>query len=307
MTNKNIYKLNEEELRDIIKEAVLDVINENEVSEIIPTGTFFLNKQVSDALKKNYENGNGVAGISFGVKKRKMNQAKIEKYSNEVPIIGQRVFQISDELKRRQDAYLKAHGPSAKTSGLNCLKEGATGGGFKLGSKLFRYGSKASKISKIMNAAEGLTFGLSVLGVPELISNEIEYYKNPNNVKTATKLSETYASMSKCMQVWCMAIKQAPEMFFNTSVNTNNIQDGPERMPILNKKDKLNLTVGGACALGAAFLGPVGWIYDALDIVGTICSARADSDEALLEEVENQRKYILAAISEFEKILNQTK
>ena len=309
MSNKNTYKLNEEELRGIIKEAILEVINENQVSELfpMPTGTYVMQKQLGDATKKNYANGNGIAGISFGIKKKKINQQKIEKYSSEVPAIGQRYLAIDKELERRRNLYIQNHGPSNNASKLSCVKEGVSGAGTKLGMKFLKYGQKAAKIQKVMNTAEGITFAISMIGVPEQVSMKIDYFKNPNNVKTAKILSETYTSMSESMQAWCMALKNCPEMFFDKPVNTNNLQDGPERMPIMNQKDALNFGIGGAFALGMAFLGPVGWIYDALDIVGTIASARADSDEMLLEEVENQRKYLLAAISEFEKLLNQTK
>lgn len=297
---KQIYTLTESELRRMIKEAI---------NEIIPVGGFYSQKIASDAIRKDWENGDGLAGISFGVKKGRMNKEKALKYALDAETLGQKIILISNELERRfkilQSVNQQQINEGGRGAGLRTL--------FKVGRNVAKPAVKGAKTiaPKVIGYAGGASLTVYFLGIPQKVSETIAKLKNPDAL-TVSDVAATFEEFVISLKLICEDLKKYPGIL-GADVITQELQElenGPkdpyEGEPLFTERD-IRQAVWFAGSIGMAFAGPVGLVYDALDIAGGLASAKAEADEEVLKIVAAQRNYLYSAIGKINKILYQSK
>ncbi len=299
MERKKTYKLSERELRGIIKEAIKSVVTENTMNEFVPPGAggMVMTQQLGKQIATDLKNGNGIAGISFGIQKRKLNNQKIAGFVSQFESLATQVMAIRDELERRIQII-----QSASNGGVNEGKAGI----LRTGRKLLGTTSKVTRkvAPKVIGAAAGVTIGAACLGIPQKITDDIRRYRNPKDV-TAVDVEESYGMLAQWIQQMCLAVQESPQILgaYAISKDLANGPQDPTKQPIMTGSEAFWL----AASIGASFMGPVGWVYDALDLVGAWTSAKANDDEETLRIVEKQREYLLTAIKTLNNVLQGAK
>lgn len=297
MVNKNIYKLNEEELRSIIKEAVLEVINENQVNEL---GGL---QQAGNYVKDSIKSGNGFMGISFGIVKRRQNRQNIFKFANEYVALTQKLTAIANELDRRQTLLQNAsHGMQ--------MNEGVGGQALKRILKpIMKTAAKTTTkkaVRKAVNIGGLATVGLLAFKVPQRISNAVQMCKNPDAI-TPVQLKEMYYGLSEWMMGFCEALKENPKILGADAIPQDLVAGYQQPTDSLSTGDLVKGGLKAASFIGISCIPGVGPIYDILDIVGTLASAKAETDEEALQEVGNMDKYLTNAVGRLNNMLAQSK
>ena len=289
---KQIYRIDENDLRRIIKEAI---------NEIIPLGNFVAASQNAQNIKKDWEKGNGVAGISFGIKKRRMNKEKTLKYATELESLAQKVELISSEIERRIGIIQSVTSRQVNEGGGGTAVKAA----LNIGRKVAKPTTRAAKVvPKVIGGATVGSFVAGSLGVPQTVAEKIRAFKNPNGI-TVPEVVDAFSSLAGWMQQVCIRAKNNPEILGAYAIS-QELTNGPkdqQGQPLFTAEEGLWL----AASIGAAYLGPVGWIYDVLDIAGGLVSAKANDDEELLRIVESQKQYVVSAINKMNNVLAQSK
>lgn len=345
MASKNIYKLNEEELRGIIKEAVLEVINETQTNELNRPifGSTALANYVANSAKNSLKSGEGVAGVNFGIVKRRQNKQNLYKYCELYETVANQILAIDGELQRRYNLLVKNQQsiqqptqqsvdreairaavnnqvPAQKDSVIPrqnpaMVNKPITNEGSVAGKMVKPVAKKAlaatakRAIPRGVRAGIGLsTLGVLMFGVPQKVSYAIQRCAKPETL-TAKEMLQDYGDLVAWLQEDCTKLSQYPQLLGADVVQySHGLINGPQG-------EGMNITAGEvvkevaemAAYIGVSFIPVVGQIYDALSVAGAFISARAYADEEYLKQTESLYKYLENSIQEMNKLLQQSK
>ena len=277
--------------------------------------TKIINEETNRAILENKQDEKFL-GIDFGVQTRKENRLNTFKYARLFGNLVNQVQSISDQLSQRleilqsvaqtetqQTQYQQPQGQVAegflgkatagtvKLIGRNGLKAG-----LRASKKL--YGKKAIKYLMVGGLSAMV---LSFLKVPQTIGQWIEKFKNPGQT-TPQDVISAYGEVADWMQGICQVTQENPELLGAAALQDSTL-GGPEEV---KNKFKVSDGIALAASFGTMALGPIGWAYDALDIAGSLVSAKANSEQEGLQVVEKQYQYITNAIADMNQALQQS-
>lgn len=344
MSGRNIYKLNEEELRNMIKGALLEVINENRTDELGSSPvSMVLPSYVTKPFKNSLESGEGVAGVNFGIVKKRQNKQNLYKYCGLYKTVADQIMAIDEELERRYNLLVKNQQtdqapqqrppvnreairgavnpvpvqrdnviPKQNPVGINktITNEGSVAGKFvkPVAKKVVTTTAKKA-IPRAVRAGIGFsTLGVLMFGIPEKVSYAIQRCTKPETL-TAEQMLFDYGDLVAWLQEDCAKLSQYPQLLGADVVQySQGLLNGPQG-------EDLNITAGEvvkevaemAAYIGVSFIPVVGQIYDALSVAGAFISARAYADEEYLKQTESMYKYLENSIQEMNKLLKLSK
>lgn len=263
-----------------------------------------INEEVSRYLKENSQNEK-VLGVSFGVQARKENRINTFRYARLYGTMVSQIQAIENQLLQRVQMIQNAQQTQISEGGLGAVVKGSTKAvrklGLKNGMKLANrtYGKAVRK--KLFGAAIASVIA-TLSGVPQRIGQWLEHFKNPAQAKP-NEVIEGYGELAGWMQEICQTTQEYPEILGAATLQDSTL-NGPEEVQGngFSVKDGVEL----AASIGVSFIPIVGWAYDAVDIAGSLISAKAESEQEGLKVVEKQYQYIEKAIADMNNVLQQT-
>ena len=276
-------------------------LSENDLKQII-------NESVYSVISENLENEKFL-GINFGKQERKDNRMKTFEYARLYKDLVVQVEAISNELCRRAKILDDAQAQEQQT-----LNEGVLGSIGKaiarvvtnIGGKLAAKGA-GKKAFKWMFRAGLAEMVAEFCGIPQAVSDKIAKFKHPGQTQPS-EVIEAYAELAQWMQELCEMVKENP-LLLGSVVLSDEVKNGPQQPkgePFMTGGE----VAGFAISCGLYCLGPwgvaAGLVFDAIDIAAMFVSAGAKRDKEGLKMVEQQYKYITAAIKEINESLAAT-
>lgn len=263
MSFKTTYKLNENDVRFLIKESIADFIKESQ------------------------ENEGFTYTDMFGIKTRHENRVNAIKYARKYGEYVNKIQNIANEVNRRVNILTSANGQGINES---------AGAAVKVGTKLL---TKAGAKTFAKRAA-GIVGKVGLASIPAFIigpQNIQAYFQkfNTNRAQaTPQEVISAYDELASWMQNICGVLQQHPEILGAGQID-KNIINGPEAVdngPMFNAGDAIEL----AASIGIYAIPYVGWALGAIDLVHSVVHAGAEANKEGLEMVGNQIKYIDKAI-----------
>lgn len=267
MKNQNVYRLNEDELRRIIAEAVFESLDTEEWTYKDP----------------------------FGVKTRRDNRVNAIKYARLYGPLVQRVQAIADEITRRTEIL----------QGSGQVNE-AAGAVAKTGLKLFTKAG-AEAFAKKAGTAVGIAGLASIpafLVGPQNISGYLQKFNTNRAQATPQEVIAAYGELASWMQNICSVLQEKPEIIGAAALQDSTL-NGPEEVesgPMFDVGDVVETAAG----IGVFFIPYVGPILGAIDLVHSLVHAGAAGNRDGLKVVEKQYQYLNKAIVDIEGILQKS-
>lgn len=304
MVKKQVYRISEKELAEMVSESVRRVISE---MDIPPE----MSKVMAQRTKDSVMSGNGVLGVNFGIKKRMDNKKKLpqfRQYASELNSLTIRVQTILSELDRRIAIF----------KSLNQLNEGAGAG-----SKLINFARKVAqsgnrelspaqmvmrKANKANAIAGTVMLGAYFLKIPDRIIEKTEQLSKNPDYALPTEVSEIYTYLASAIKGACETVNQNPAIFgadcFDAALE--NLTNGQQEQGI-NTQEIVEDGFELAKTIGIASIPFVGAVYDIVTMIGDLVAQKPTRDEEALNNIPTQRNYLVSAITKMEQVLNTTK
>jgi hypothetical protein len=263
MNKKNTHKITEREMRGLIKESIIEIVNEN------------------------YENEGFTYTDMFGIKTRRENRVNAIRYARMFGSYFEKIQAIADELDRRLNLLT-----ASKSQQVNEIADAVA----KVGTKLFTkaglkaFGKKASGVVSKIGLASIPAF---IIG-PQNVQAYFQKFNTNRAQATPQEVIAAYDGLANWLQNICGVLQQYPEILGAGQLDKGTL-NGPEAVdggPMFTAGDAVEL----AASIGVYAIPYVGWALGAIDLVHSFVHAGAEANKEGLEMVRNQIKYIDKAI-----------
>lgn len=263
MNKKNTHKITESEMRSLIKESIIEIVNEN------------------------CENEGLTYTDMFGVKTRRENRVNAIRYARMYGSYVEKIQAIADEVSRRVNLL-----SASKSQQVNEIASVGTKVGTKLLTKagLKAFGKKATGVVSKIGLASIPAF---IIG-PQNIQAYFQKFNANRAQATPQEVIAAYDELANWLQNICGVLQQHPEILGAGQLDKETL-NGPEAVdggPMFSAGDAVEL----AASIGVYAIPYVGWALGAIDLVHSIVHAGAEANKEGLEMVGNQIKYIDKAI-----------